>query len=147
MLSHMYCTCAHTHTHTESLWESVREYKSGDDQIKMNYGIDAMNIKWITKNLNHSNASDSLSILWQAKGRDNLTLTLLPQRIACRQKGCIPEVVGQCYIWHHGKNKHKFKYMSGKAREDGLWKLRKDWSTVDEKSTRRGVSWLREMML
>ncbi len=106
---------------TEQLWKSFEKVEKRDDQIKLNYGLDKMNVKWKTKNLNHNDSNDTLSIQWEGKTTSGLKITLLPQRLACRQMGCRPDVRDSCYIWHHGKIVHNPKTVMKASVKDGVW--------------------------
>ena len=126
---------------TERLWESMRRVKQRDDQIKMNYGLDNLHIRWTTRNINQTDPQGDLSKLWEGEAEGGLRVTLLPQRMACRLDGCRQDSKHGCYIWHHAWNRHKSKNMIGHAKNDGVWFLKKDWHTVPSHYT--GWDWLR----
>ena len=128
-------------SHTERLWESMRRVKQRDDQIKMNYGLDNLHVRWITRNINQTDPQGDLSKLWEGEAEGGLRVTLLPQRMACRLDGCRQDSKHGCYIWHHGRNQHKSKNMIGHAINDGVWFLKKDWHSVPSHYT--GWDWLR----
>ncbi|XP_064402116.1 uncharacterized protein LOC135347920 [Halichondria panicea] len=110
---------------TEKLWKSfekVEKRRKRDDQMKLNYGLDNMNIKWKTKNLNPDDLKDRLSIQWEGKTTSGLKITLLPQRLACREMGCRPDVKDSCYIWHRGKIRtHDPKKVVQASAKDNVW--------------------------
>ncbi|XP_064402117.1 uncharacterized protein LOC135347921 [Halichondria panicea] len=106
---------------TEQLWKSFEKVEKRDDQMKLNYGLDKMNVKWKTKNLNPDDSNDTQSIQWEGKTTSGLTITLLPQRLACRGVGCRPNVRDSCYIWHHGKIAHDPKRMMQASAKDNVW--------------------------
>ena len=106
---------------TEQLWKSFEKVEKRDDQIKLNYGLNKMNVKWNTKNLNPDDSKDTLSIQWEGKTTSGLKITLLPQRLACRGVGCRPDVRDSCYIWHHGKIAHNPKKMMHASAKDNVW--------------------------
>ena len=128
-------------SHTERLWESMRRVKQRDDQIKMNYGLDNLHVRWTTRNINQTDPQGDLSKLWEGEAEGGLRVTLLPQRMACRGIGCRQDSKHGCYIWHHGRNQHKSKNMIGQAKNDGVWFLKKDWHSVPSHYT--GWDWLR----
>ena len=132
-------------SHTELLWESMRRVNQRDDQIKMNYGLDNLHVRWTTRNFNQTDRQDDLSKLWEGEAEGGLRVTLLPQRIACRGSGCQQDSKHSCYIWHHGRNQHKSKNMIGQAKNDGVWFLRKDWQRVPSFYT--GWDWLRAISI
>ncbi len=92
---------------TEAFWKTFEEVKEYDDQIKFNYGLEKAGIQWTSTNLNQTNPKDSLSIQWKGKTADGLKVTLLPQRMACREYGCAPEVRSSVYVWHKGMSNHR----------------------------------------
>ena len=128
-------------SHTELLWESMRRVKQRDDQIKMNYGLDNLHVRWTTRNFNQTDRQDDLSKLWEGEAEGGLRVTLLPQRMACRLSGCRQDLKHGCYIWHRGRNQHKSNKMIGHAKNDGVWFLREDWHSVPSYYT--GKNWLR----
>ena len=128
-------------SHTERLWESMRQVKQIDDQIKLNYGLDNLHVRWITRNVNQTDPQGDLSKLWEGEADGGLRVTLLPQRMACRSIGCRQDSKHGCYIWHHTWSRHISKIMIGNAKNDSVWFLKKDWHSVPSHYT--GWEWLR----
>ncbi len=113
-----------------------------DDQILFNTALKSTKIIWKQFDVPSSPIASDKS--WEGSNADGLKVTLLAQEIACRHDGCRKEIRKSVYIWHHGKNRHKFETMNAKAMEDGVWFLREDWSVPPSNNQRLpvGEAWL-----
>ncbi len=106
---------------TEIFWDIFQQTDKYDDQEKFNYGLEKAGIQWTNRNLNHTNPKDSLSIQWEGKTADGLKVTLLPQRMACRENGCVPEVRSSVYVWHQGTKQHRGGPASWASKQNKVW--------------------------
>ena len=123
--------------HLEALWSEYKRVKSMDDQMKVNYCLRNMNIKW-----KHTKCDNRLNDTFEGSANNDLAISVLPQKYACRGIGCESSIRAQCYIWHKGRNKHKFNEMKSKAVTDKIWFLRSDWATVQNSTADTGLEWL-----
>ncbi len=125
--------------------------KAFDDQILFNSALNALDISWTpvpTNDDNSSLSSNERNTAWVGHTPVGLKVTLLPQGVACRLEGCVEEVRESVYIWHHGRNKHKFGPMSLEAGQDGVWFLRQDWERTEAAAAGSGgVQWLSRISL
>ena len=120
-----------------------------DDQVLFNKALEKAGIKWKKVPAAHTTSvNENTTTFWQGRTSSGLKVTLLPQEVACRGISCVQEMKENAYIWHHGRNKHKFQMMSSKAEEDGVWFLRKDWASIDGSQARfKGLEWLLRISL
>lgn len=111
-----------------------------DDQILFNTALEAAHISWKSFPNNSSTTNSSLNTNWEGHTPNGLKVTLLSLGVACRGGYCQKEMKEDVYIWHHGKTKHRIGAMSKQAEEEGVWFLRKDWSSAG--GNLKGIEWL-----
>ena len=113
------------------------DIEATSDQARLNTALKGMDIIW-------NNGSRTVPIskeAWGGIGRGELTLTVLPSIVVCRQ-GCSRHLLSSYYVWHKGGKRNrdgKWKYAAGA----GLWYLRPDWMAVSNRTTDKGCQWLK----
>ena len=110
-----------------------------NDQAKLNMALKAMNIVW--SNGTNGLRRPILREAWQGSGRGGFTATVLPSTVVCRRE-CSRHLRSLYYAWHKGGTQTrdgKRKY----AAAAGLWYLRSDWMAVSDRTTARGLRWLK----
>ena len=111
---------------TEKFWEAVSRValSSFSDQGKVNYGLQALGVKWALPSRNLGSLSHSV----QGECRNGLQVCLLPHNIACRAGSCTHKALSAgLYIWHKGGARARDKKREG-AQEGGVWYLRSNWN-------------------
>ena len=88
--------------HTETLWRGISNatgFKDDkDEQIVLNTGLYNANITW--KETTPLKKACSVKDGWEGRGRDNLTVYVLPQHEVCRSECCGEIQNKQFYIAH-----------------------------------------------
>ena len=113
----------------------MAERKKCDDQVKLNNALTKMDLKW-----NEVSLKDDKT--WMGRNDDGFAVAILKFTHICRKR-CAKKEMSRYYVWHHGG-----KFIEGKlerARLDGVWFLRKDWTEMVQNSSAVGVEWLLEM--
>lgn len=114
----------------------MKEKLAYDDQVKLNYGFQAMNPVWKdTKNMSSHNG------LKTATTASGFTVTLFSEDVVCR-RNCTEQLQSQYYVWHKLVNK-RIQSKTNNSEKANLWLLRKDWATITTNTT--GVQWLQEI--
>ncbi len=121
VVSCMGCIFIRSGKKTEALWKEFEEVDEFDDQVKFNYGLEKAGIQWTNRSMNNTNSNDTLSFQWEGKTADGLKITLLPQRMACREYGCTPEVRSSVYVWHRGLSDHKGGTSKERSLTNNVW--------------------------
>ena len=120
----------------EVMWEQYRNAETMDDQIKMNYALHSMNITW-----NHTIHNDPSNNTWQGHASAGLSVSVLPQRFACRGNSCTNSVRAQCYIWHKGSHSHLLNDVVAHVTRVNMWHLRSGWNET-QNSGGTALEWL-----
>ena len=140
------------HTHTacilhslysaEQYWEAVTRSSpprslAVNDQIRLNYGLDVLQISWKGDDyIHHPLTSTAFGVC-----RNNLSVTVLPFGTICRY-GCNPNKRHFYYIWHKGGQRDTDSKMAG-AKKGHTWFLRSNWQDIDEDGVKlKGRQWL-----
>lgn len=129
----------------EKYWKRVNEVNDAgvngyDDQIRVNTGINKMNLQFNKTGLYEKKN-------WVGRSSDGFTVTILPFNVICRWK-CDQSERESYYVWHLRHNlKAKGLAMQEieTLKSDLVWYLSDDWKQVAENSTAMGLDWLREM--
>ena len=146
------CMSSPYHTHTacilhplysaEQYWEAVTMSSpprslAVNDQIRLNYGLDVLQISWKGDDyIHHSLTSTAFGVC-----RNNLSVTVLPFGTICRY-GCNPSKRHSYYIWHKGGQRDTDSKMAG-AKKGHTWFLRSNWQDIDEDGVKlKGRQWL-----
>ena len=109
---------------------------SFSDQGKMNYGLQALGVKWSLPSRNLGSLSHSV----QGECHNGLRVSLLPYNIACRAGSCTHKALSAgLYVWHKGGARVTEKKRDG-AKEGGVWLLRSDWAVGCD--SKQGRHWL-----
>ena len=137
------CSPPHTCLPPGLLWEAFKHVRLMDDQIRMNYALEGLRIKWTQ--LNQSLVP--LEIVWKGRSQHGLRTTLLPQMVACRNVNCHLEKRNKYFIWHRGRQKHRVNDVIAAAKADKVWFLRNDWETVAKGSVATGQDWLKTVYI
>jgi hypothetical protein len=93
----------------ELLWEKMRNINGVvDDQVLFNSALDASHISWeTTQNHNYNFSTEAnhqgANTGWIGRTPNSLKVMLLPHAVACRLTSCTKELIGEVYVWHHGK--------------------------------------------
>lgn len=100
----------------------------------MNYGLQALGVKWTLPSRNLG----SLSHPVQGQCRNGLKVRLLPYNVACRAGSCTHKALSAgLYVWHKGGARVGEKKREG-AEEGGVWLIRSDWRVgCDMKQARK----------
>ena len=108
-----------------------------NDQIRLNYGLDVLQISWKGDDyIHHQLTSTAFGVC-----RNNLSVTVLPFGTICRY-GCNPNKRHFYYIWHKGGQRDTDSKMAG-AKEGHTWFLRSNWQDIDEDGVKlKGRQWL-----
>ena len=123
----------------EEFWEATSKVASSSysDQGKMNYGLEAMDVKWTLPSRKLNSLLDSV----EGVGHSGLRVSLLPYNIACRAGSCTRKALSAgLYIWHKGGARVGASKRGG-AQEGGVWFLRSDWTVGCDNLTAR--DWLK----
>lgn len=86
----------------EQFWEAMtksqlRRTEYANDQIRLNYGLDMLNVRWSGRDYIHDeNGSEALGRCY-----NGLSVTVLPYGVICRYN-CSPQHRNGYYIWHRG---------------------------------------------
>lgn len=131
---------------TERLWDKMSRLRrlkltySQDDQIRLNFALKAMAVKW-------SRTSNVSSIPPTGTGQGGIKITALPTRQVCRRDlTCKEEERSMYYVWH-GKGGKSGKSKTQSATRSGLWFLRSDWRASSWGNSAKGVEWLQQIAL
>ena len=128
--------------YTELYWEAMYSAKTraagmANDQIRLNYGLHALNTQWDYDKTRRDTPAVGHS------SRSNLSVVVLPFSTICRF-GCRANMRGQYYIWHKGGSRDKQSKMKG-AKQGHTWFLKDKWSELHSNMIVdvKGTKWLK----
>lgn len=123
--------------YAEEYWYATsRHYEDCyDDQLKLNYGLKALDIYW------SNNGSNYNTTTIYGRAVNGLRVSILPLNLVCRLEACTLQKRRQLYIWHKGGHRTR-KEKIDHAREGQTWFLRYQWNLMKETYQLTGVEWL-----
>ena len=104
-----------------------------DDQSRANNALDSMNVQW--KHMN----DDIKSTLGITSGNVSLTVTILPEIVACRET-CTKDSLAYNYVWHTKAKKIEVQ-KEASMRKNHIWLLNNDYHNSIN-STLKSKQWL-----
>ena len=143
------CQCAHTHTHTELLWNLLSQTRKDtfDDQVKLNHALDGCGIEWFSQERNIENQAITGRCTEHKLNR--LKVTVLPRSLVCRR---CEHKNNSYYVWH-GRAKRTGDMKVEAAMSGYTWflkdstKMREDGSLRESEDRRemKGLEWLKSL--
>ena len=132
---------------TDILWQIVNErdeevtliepkFYAHDDQVRLNYALDAVNITWDGKSTATTECLGG--------GANGVKATAMSHLQVCRLNTCKVENADRYYIWHKGGVKSRNSKIETSS-EIGSWYLKEDWESITRETTAKGVEWLRKI--
>ena len=107
-----------------------------DDQLRLNYGFDAMDPVW--KDKSRGNGLEKFNFATTVSG---FTVTMFSEEVICRNN-CSEQLQSQYYVWHKPSSKNVQSKINI-SKQFKLWFLRKDWEALTSGAT--GEQWLKEI--
>ena len=132
---------------TENYWEAVYLSKvkgSANDQIRLNYGLHKMDIKW--EKSGQENKKHDVPAVGHCSSSE-VSVVVLPYSQICRF-GCRVDLRNDYYIWHKGGNRDKTSKMKG-AKQGHTWFLKERWNELHSNMIVdvKGTIWLKRISM
>ncbi len=104
-----------------------------DDQARINHALGKLDIKW-----------DSSEIMQRSSngiGAGGFKITALSLNHVCRSRFCNEDTMSKYYVWHKGGDKLN---LDAKRKGAGsVWLLVDDWQNITERTSLKGIEWLK----
>ena len=114
----------------------TRKHFQYDDQLRLNYALDAMDPIWKVKS--RANGLEKLKFATTVSG---FTVTMFSEEMICRIN-CSEQLQSQYYVWHKPSRKSVLS-KTNISEQFKLWFLRRDWEALTSNAT--GEQWLKEI--
>lgn len=120
-------------THTEDFWRVIAEIqpKSFSDQGRINYGLEALQIKW------HSLDDGT----FKGECANGLKVSTLSYSHVCRSN-CNKKKLNMYYVWHRPASRDGQSKIKAAA-QGNIWLVSPQWNSTCENSYLKQYMWLK----